>query len=215
MKNLFLLALPVLLIACSKKNEDIPQLTEETLATNWRLDAVKQGSETWMQINYEKNSTSFDLYCVYDAQRNQSFISKSSCSYNNGYTTVTVASGGCATSVYKRDTTWEQITNFDFAFSPSKEFILLRAMKYSKRLILENETCTSGASLPEYNLAQNAFGTWSFDAAAGMITATYESEGGGIDNEVINQFKVISYTGQSLIIKHQSNNGIEYKLQKL
>jgi hypothetical protein len=213
MKNLFLLVLPLLLIACSKKNEDIPQLTEETLATNWRLDAVKN-SESWTQINYEKNSTSFDLYCVFDPQRNQSFISKTSCSYNNGYTTVTVTSEGCAT-VYKRDTTWEQITNFDFAFSPSKEFVLLRAIKYSKRLILENETCTSGASMPEYTLSQNAFGTWSFDAATGLITATYDSEGGGIDNEVVNQFKVISYTGQTLTIKHQSANGLEYKFQKL
>lgn len=215
MKNYFLLVLLVLLIACSKKNEDIPQLTEASLATNWRLNGIKQSPDTWAQINYEKNSISFDLYCVYDAQRNQSFISKSSCSYNNGYTTVTVASGGCATSVYKRDTTWEQITNFDFAFSPSKEFILLRAIKYSKRLILENETCTSGASLPEYSFTQNAFGTWSFDAAAGMITATYESDGGGIDNEVVNQFKVTGYTGQTLTIKHQSANGLEYRFQKL
>jgi hypothetical protein len=214
MKNLFLLTLPVLLIACSKKNEDIPQLTEETLASSWRLDAVKN-SESWTQVNYEKNSTSFDLYCVFDAQRNQSFISKSSCSYNNGYTTVIVASSGCATSVYKRDTTWEQITNFDFAFSPSKEFILLRAIKYSKRLILENETCTSGASMPEYTLSQNAFGTWSFDAAAGLITATYESEGGGLENEVVNEFKVTGYTGQTLIIKHQADNGLEYKFKKL
>jgi hypothetical protein len=214
MKNILYLALPVLLIACSKKNEDIPQLTEESLATNWRLDAVKT-SDTWTPVSYEKNSTSVDLYCVFDATRNQSFISKSSCSYNNGYTMVTVASGGCATSVYKRDTTWEQITNFDFAFSPSKEFILARGIKYSKRLILENETCTSGASLPEYTLSQNAFGTWSFDAAAGIISATYESEGGGIDSENVNQFKVTGFTGQSLTIKHQSANGLEYKFQKL
>jgi hypothetical protein len=212
MKNLLFLALPLLVLSCSKKNEDIPPLTEETLATNWRLDGIKQGSETWTQINYEKTSTSFDLYCVTDPQRNQSFISKSSCSYNNGYTTVTV---GCATSVYKRDTTWEQITNFDFSFAPSKEVVLLRAMKYSKRLILENETCTSGASLPEYTMSQIAFGTWAFDVAAGMITVTYESEEGGIDNEDMNQFKVTGYTGQTLTLKHQSTNGLEYKFRKL
>jgi hypothetical protein len=214
MKNFFLLALPFIVVACSKNNEEVLKLTEQTLAANWRLDAVRAGTESWNQLSYEKNTTSFDLFCVYDAQRNQSFISKSSCSYNNGYSTITVASAGCATSVYSRDTTWEHLTNFDFIFTTAKVFTWLQASKTSKRLLLENETCTSKVYLPEYELTDNAAGTWSFDEAAAMITVTYDAEGSGIDGEPENKFKVTGYTGATLTVKHQAANGAEYRLKK-
>ena len=220
MKNIFLLFLPVLLIACTKSEQEAQKLTEQSLAVTWRLDAVRNPNDqlnpnAWQVLDYSKQTTSFDIFCVYDAQRNQSFLSVNNCSYDNGFSMVSVAPGGCATSVYTRDTTSAQIIKNDLSFSASHEFNWMETTRLSKRLFLVSQICASPLYEPENDISYEAMGQWSLDEATGVITVNYGPEGSRLDGEPVNQFNVTEYTGSTLTIKQNSTSGLEYRLRKL
>ena len=219
MKNIFLLLLPVLLIACAKSEQEVQKITEQSIAATWRLDAIRNPNDplnptTWQVLDYSKQTTSFDIFCVFDAQRNQSFLSVNSCSYDNGFSTISVAPN-CATSAYTRDTTSQQLIKNDLSLSANHEFDWMETTHLSKRLFLVSQICASPLYEPENDISYEAIGQWSFNEATEVITVDYAPETSRLDGEPVNQFKVTEYTGSTLTIKQISTTGLEYRLRKL
>ncbi|MDP9230015.1 MAG: hypothetical protein M3O67_05005 [Bacteroidota bacterium] len=222
MKNTLLLSLLFLLFACTKntqeKNEPNEPVTEALLSATWHLDATRSETDpvnpnVWQVVNYNKETSSFDIFCVYDAPHSQSFLSANNCSYNNGYSVITVVPGDCATSASKRDTTWHQIMESNFTFSADHNFNSHQLMHFSKNLDLINKDCSSTAYIAERDIVYEANALWSLDEASATISVDYGSDVSSIDGQPINQFKISGFAGSTITIK-QIPVGAEYRLIK-
>jgi hypothetical protein len=225
MKTGFLLLAVLLFAGCRKvPEENQKEITEADLTgTKWRIVAFRNGSDTanpgsatWLEVNYQKNISIVDLFCIYDSRVGKSFLSRNNCSYElSPGSIVGVVSADCARTVLKKDTVWSQLTNYDLEFSSNKNFFWLEHYTNSKYTAFYNKSCQSLEIVPEGIRKYESYGKWSFNPVSRMIMVDYGFTFSRLDGEPINRFSVQSFTGNELVIRLITYNLSEYKLRRL
>jgi hypothetical protein len=207
------------LLACTKEQD--PKVTEEILASAWRVEATRYAGDTlnpnaWHPVDYAKVTTSYDLYCVNDSRVNKSFLSKINCAYDETATSsVGVFSYDCARTVFTRDTVWQQLMINDIRFSADHTFEWNEKTHYSKHINLVAQPCSSIVYAPESDFASDVTGKWSLDEVNAIITVDYSPGYSRLDGKQINKFRVNSFTGDVLTMRLLEPYGEEIRLKKL
>jgi hypothetical protein len=212
-------------LAC-KKNEKPAQthtLTPSVLtANNWRIVSVKNNvnphnpdASAWVNTNFARKDTVINLYCVSESYTTQSYISISPCSYQlGGGTTVQVAALDCAPNVYYRDSTWSQLTRYDFSFKRGGTFLWVEEYNRSKFVNVFGKSCNPLTIVPPGVLKVEHVGTWSFDESTKTIKVDYGLNFSPLDGQTYNYFHTISYNGNEIVLRFQSRTATDYKLVK-
>ena len=205
---------------CSKEKDDVQHIDEASLKATWRVSAFRYGQDStnasaWHQVDYNKVTYIYDLYCVYDSRLNQSFVSKINCAYDvSDGSSIAVPSSDCARSVFRQDTTWYQHISQDISLTSDNQFKWVDIFRWSKHINLINQPCSSLTYTPEKDVVSESTGKWIFDESNGIITVDYSPNYSHMDGQQINRFRITEYTGNTLSIKLIGPNGDELKMQK-
>lgn len=205
---------------CSKSNDDVSAINEQMLKAAWQVQAFRYGADStnangWQTINYNKITTVFDLYCVYDSRVQQSFLSRLNCAYDETPTSsIGVDPSGCGRTVYARDTTWMQQTKNEISFLSNQQFSWIETLNLSKHINTVRQPCSNITYVPESEDKSEVTGQWTFDQAAGVVTVDYTPGFSRLDGQAKNQFKITALSDNSIIIK-LLNGGDELRLQRL
>lgn len=218
---LIILFCSFLIQAGCSKDGDVQHVDPQSLKATWRVEAFRWGrdstnSNAWQRLDYGKVQSIYDIYCVYDSRVNQSFLSKINCAYDETATSsIGVESSGCAKSVFRQDTTWMQRTKNDISFSDGSGFNWTETFRFSRHINLVHQPCSSISYVPETEVPSEVTGHWSLNEASGIITVDYSPSFSRLDGQQVNQFRITSFTGNTLSIKLIGVDGDELKLQKL
>ncbi|MDX2045693.1 MAG: hypothetical protein SFU87_02855 [Chitinophagaceae bacterium] len=219
MKRIYPFIIFLLWFSC-KKAPDQPE--EIKLDGTWRLKSIRSDADTlnttaaWMPLKYEKQYFDFDLYCVNDSRAGQSYISMLNCAYDvSPGSSVGVVSSDCARSVFRRDTTWIQLTHYDISLVNDSTVKMLEQYSNSKRINTILAPCNSPQYLPESITKFEATGIWKYDEAGKVITLDFTPGYSRIDGEQVNRFKVIAYSDKEITLRLITSYLAEYLLVKL
>lgn len=211
----------VLFIGCQKTGTDQPQVDINDLKGKWKFIATKSGPDTlnpqglWTNINYTKNTTVQEIYCVNDSRTGQSFLSTVNCAYYQAPgSIVAVVSSDCARSIFMRDTVWMQLTAYDLILKEAASFDWVEGYTHSKRLNLINQSCNSLQYNPESVTGFTRTGNWTFDEASQTITINFTNTVNPYNGDTQSKFSVTKFSGTEVELKMQGAVGIEFRLQK-
>lgn len=220
MKRIYPLIIFSLWLSC-KKAPDQPE--EINLAGVWRLKSMRSNADTlsnnnpdWQPLNYEKVYTGFDLYCIYDSRIGQSYLSVMNCAYEaSPGSIIGVLTSDCARSVFRRDTAWLQLTNYDISFAGDSTVKVLEQYSNSKRINIILAPCNPPQYLPESITKFEETGKWKYDETGKIITLDFNPGYSRIDGKQVNRFKVIAYSDKEITLRLITSYLAEYLLIKL
>jgi hypothetical protein len=224
MKNNFLpLLVIILLFGCQKNsdNQNQPTASIADLKGKWKITATKSGPDStnaqglWTSIDYVKNITINEIYCVNNSNLGKSFLSQVNCAYYESTGSIVgVVSSDCARSIFMRDTVWMQLTDYGLELNDGNTFLWNEAYRHSKYLNTINQQCSSIQYIPEATRDYARSGTWSFDEATQLISVHFINSVNPYNGETASRFKVTKFTGNEAELKLQGSVGLELRLQK-
>lgn len=219
--NLLLLVFIALFFGCQKNSDNQPPATITDLKGKWKIAATKSGTDSlntqglWTSIDYVKNTTINEIYCVNNSSLGKSFLSQLNCAYyESPGSIVGVTSSDCARTIFMRDTVWMQLTDYSLVLKDGNAFDWTEAYLHSKYLNVINQPCSSIQYIPEAARDFTRNGTWSFDEATQMITVNFSNTVNPYNGETQSKFKVTKFTGNEAELKLQGSVGMEFRLQK-
>ena len=221
--NLFLLLFVALFTGC-QKNGDSPQQPPATITDlkgKWKIVATKSGPDStnaqglWTSIDFVKNTTINEIYCVNNSSLGKSFLSQVNCAYyESPGSIVGVVSSDCARTIFMRDTVWMQLTEYGLELKDGNAFDWKEAYRHSKYLNTINQQCSSIQYVPEATRDYTRRGSWSVDESTQMISVEFVNSVNPYNGETKSKFKVTKFTGNEAEIKLQGSVGLEFRLQK-